>query len=223
MFSLLVVNGRFIGLFLVLLLLGGGAGYAVAQSTAEEPGRVAGPEPVDAVSPAAPTVAPIELQEDPDEPPLATNLPVVSQKLQNGLRQPGVRVDRPEGWQEGVHNPGSTEWGWTVPGYPLNTYKLRIGLLKGTNQSVAGAKGARIAELQSAYEDGNFQEFTVISNVANTFVVSYVDLKGYYRIEMDRFVVLDDTEDAYAVVAVTGRERDPVSYTHLTLPTNREV
>ena len=25
---------------------------------------------------------------------------------------------------------------------------------------------------------------------------------------MDRFVVLDDTEDAYAVVAVTGRERD---------------
>jgi hypothetical protein len=160
------------------------------------------------VSPAAPTTTPIEVQEDPDVPPLAPNLPVVRELLQNGPRQPGLRVDRPAGWQAGAHAAGGTEWNWTAPDLPLNTYKLRIGLLKGTNSSVAGAKGARLAELQSAFEDGNFQAFTVESDVANTFVVSYVDADGYFRVEMDRFVVLDDTEDAYAVVAVTGRERD---------------
>ena len=38
--------------------------------------------------------------------------------------------------------------------------------------------------------------------------MSYIDLQGYFRVEMDRFVVLDDTDDAYAVVAVTGRDVD---------------
>ena len=208
LFSLVVVNRRVIGLFLVLLLLGLGAGYAVASSTTEEPGRLAGPEPVTAVSPAAPTVTPIEVQEDPDVPALTTNLPVVREVLQNGKRQPGVEVDRPEGWRVSVHNPGDRTWGWSDPSNLVNTYKLRIELLKGTNASVAGAKLARLAELQATYDDGNFQQYTVISDVANTFIVSYIDLEGFYRIEMDRFVVLDDTEDAYAVVAVTGRERD---------------
>ena len=73
---------------------------------------------------------------------------------------------------------------------------------------MAGAKRARLAELQATFDDGNFQKLTVIPNVANTFIVSYIDLKGFYRVEMDRFVILDDTQDAYAVVAVTGRERD---------------
>lgn len=207
-FSLVVVNRRVIGLFLVLLLLGLGAGYAVASSTTEEPGRLAGPEPLPAVSPAAPTVTPIEVEEDPDVPPLATNLPVVRELLQNGRQQPGIRVDRPEGWRPSAHGPGQREWGWSDPSNLFNTYKLRIELLKGTNTSVAGAKGARLAELESAFEDGNFQSFTIESNVANTFVVSYIDDEGYLRVEMDRFVILDDTQDAYAVVAVTGRDRD---------------
>jgi hypothetical protein len=202
------VNRRVIGLFLVLLLLGLGAGYALASSTTEPSGRASGPEPVPAVSPAAPTVTPIEVETDPDDPPLATNLPVVRQLLQNGKRQPGVRVDRPAGWRESVRAPGGTEWNWADPDLPLNTYKLRINLLKGTDTSVAGAKGARLAELQSAFDDGNFRSFTIESDVANTFVVTYVDSNGYSRVEMDRFVVLDGTEDAYAVVAVTGRERD---------------
>lgn len=202
------MNRRVIGLFLVLLLLGGGAGYALAGATAEGPSRTAGPEPVPAVSPAAPTVTPIDIQPDPDVPPLSTNLPVVRELLQNSKQEPGVRVDRPEGWSQSVHSPGTEEWNWSDPSRRINTYKLRINLLKGTNTSVAGAKGARLSELRSALADGNFQKFTLESDVANTFVVSYVDANGYLRVEMDRFVILDDTQDAYAVVAVTGRDRD---------------
>src|SRR5689334_22734486 len=83
LFSLRDVNRRVIGIFLVLLLLGLGAGYALADAPAEEPGRLAGPEPVPAVSPAAPTITPIAVEEDPDTPPLGTNLPVVRERLQN--------------------------------------------------------------------------------------------------------------------------------------------
>lgn len=221
--SLLSVNGRVIGLFLVLLLLGGGAGYAVAQSTTEEPDRVAGPEPLVAVSPAVPTVEALDIAEDPDTPPLETNLPAVRELLQNGKRQPGIEVSRPAGWLAGGHAPGGRSWGWSDPSNLLNTYKLRIELLKGTNASVAGAKGARLAELRSAYLDANFQQFTVESDVANTFVVSYVDLNGFLRVEMDRFVILDDTQDAYAVVAVTGRDRDRAGIEDLVIRTAQSM
>ena len=207
LFSLSDVNGRVIGLFLVLLLLGLGAGYALADATTGEPGRLAGPEPLPAVSPAVPTVAAIETKPDPDDPALPLNLPVESALLQNGKRLPGIQVNLPIGWTES-HNTKSNEWNYADPDRSTNTYKLRINLLKGSHLSVSGAKGARIAALQSTLEDGNFRSFHVESNVANTIVVSYIDLQGYFRVEMDRFVVLDDTEDAYAVVAVTGRDGD---------------
>lgn len=201
------MNRRVIGLFLVLLLLGGGAGYAVASATTEDPGRLGGPQPLPAVSPAAPTPTPQDVLPDPTDPELPVNLPVEPALLQNGPRLPGLEVDIPVGWRES-HTPKSTEWNYADPDRSLNTYKLRINLLKGSHLSVSGAKGARIAALQSAFEDGNFQSFEVESNVANTFVVTYLDAQGHLRVEMDRFVVLDGTEDAYAVVAVTGREVD---------------
>lgn len=201
------MNQRVIGLFLVLLLLGLGAGYAVASSTTGDPGRATGPTPVPAVSPAIPTVTAIVTQPDPDDPELPVNLPVEPNLLQNGKRVPGIRVSTPVGWRE-THVPTSEEWNFSDPERSLNTYKLRINLLKGSHLSISGAKGARIAALESTLEDGNFQSFEVESNVSNTIVVTYVDLKGYVRVEMDRFVVLDDTEDAYAVVAVTGRVTD---------------
>jgi hypothetical protein len=223
MHSLLVVNRRVIGIFLVLLLLGLGAGYAVASSTTEEPGRLAGPEPLPAVSPAAPTVTPIEVQEDPDTPALETNLPVVRELLQNAEDEPGLRVDRPEGWRAAGHGAGQREWAWSDPSNLKNTYRLRIELLKGTNASVSGAKEARLGELRATLEDGNFQELVVESNVANTFVVSYVDAEGFARVEMDRFVILDDTQDAYAVVAVTGRERDRAGIEDLVVRTAQSM
>jgi hypothetical protein len=207
LFSVVSMNRRVIGIFLVLLLLGAGAGYAVASATADEPSRASGPEPLPAVSPAVPTVAPIAVLPDPDDPPLPVNVPVVRQVLQNGPRLPGLEVDRPEGWRE-AHGIRSTEWNWADPERSLNTYKLRINLLKGSHVSVDGAKRSRIAQLESAFDEGNFQSFEVVSEVANTFIATYIDAQGYLRLEMDRFVVLDDTEDAYAVVAVTGREAD---------------
>jgi hypothetical protein len=201
------VNRRVIGLFLVLLLLGGGAGYALADATTQEPGRLAGPEPVPAVSPDVPTIAPLQVLPDPSDPAMPVNLPVEPALLQNGKRLPGLRVNLPAGWRE-AHAVRSTEWNYADPARSINTYKLRVNLLKGSHLSVSGAKGARLAALQSAYDDGNFRSFEVESNVANTFIATYVDGAGYLRVEMDRFVVLDDTEDAYAVVAVTGRDED---------------
>ncbi len=202
------MNRRVIGLFLVLLLLGLGAGYAVAASTTEDPGRLAGPEPLPAVSPAAPTLTAEEVMPDPDIAPLPTNLPMVRERLQNRKDEPGVRVDRPEGWRLSVRDPGDEQWNWADPDNPVNTYKLRIELLKGSNLSVGGAKGARQAALESTLRDGNLRTLTVESDVANTIVFSYIDSNGYFRVEVDRFVVLDDTQDAYAVVAVTGRDMD---------------
>ena len=152
------MNRRVIGLFLVLLLLGGGAGYALADATEPEAARASGPDPVPAVSPAVPTVAAIVTEPDPDDPELAVNLPVESALLQNGKRLPGLRVNLPIGWTES-HLAKSNEWNFADPDRSTNTYKLRINLLKGSHLSVSGAKGARIAALRSTLEDGNFQTF----------------------------------------------------------------
>jgi hypothetical protein len=207
------VNRRVIGLFLVLLLLGAGAGYALAAAADTGPTRVAGPTPVTAVSPDVPTAAPREVLPDPIDEALGRDLPVETVTLQDGRRSPGVELALPTGWRES-HIPRSRDWNYAVPGNSTNTYKLRITILKGTNVSVAAAKASRIVALRQAESEGNLLDFSIESENADTFIATYLD-GGYLRVTMERFVELDDSELAYAVVAVTGRDRDRPGITDL--------
>ena len=53
-----------------------------------------------------------------------------------------------------------------------------------------------------------------------------LDIEGNYRGRQGEFIVVRDSNDqvvgTHAVVPI-GHSSEPVSYTHLTLPTNREV
>lgn len=210
--SLSGVNRRVIGFFLVLLLLGAGAGYAWAAATTDEPASAEGPVPVAAVSPAAPTMPALDVLPDPTEPALEVDLPTEETVLRDSRRSPALRLLQPVGWRV-THVPGS-DWNWAVEGNSLNTYKLRVGVIKGRHLSVRAAKAARIAAYQDAEEEGNLADFTVESDTDDMFIATYVD-QGYLRVTMERYVVLDDSDEAYAVVAVTGREVDRPGLTDL--------
>jgi hypothetical protein len=206
------VNGRVIGLFLGLVLLGAGAGYAWAAASADDPAAASAPTPVAAVSPAAPTMPALDVLPDPTDDALGLDLPTEETVLRDSRRSPALRLQQPVGWRV-THVPGS-DWNWAVEGNSLNTYKLRVGIIKGRHLSVRAAKAARIAAYQDAEEEGNLSDFTIASDTDDTFIATYVD-QGYLRVTMERYVVLDDTGEAYAVVAVTGREIDRNGLTDL--------
>ena len=206
------MNRRVIGIFLVLLLLGAGAGYAWAAASADGPVTAGEPTPVTAQSPAAPTTAPLDVLPDPTEPALGVDLPTEETVLRDSRRSPALRLQQPVGWRV-THVPGS-DWNWAVEGNSLNTYKLRVGIIKGRHLSVRAAKAARIAAYQDAEEQGNLAHFTVESDTDDTFIATYVD-QDHLRVTIERYVVLDDTDEAYAVVAVTGREIDRDGLTDL--------
>ena len=206
------MNRRVIGLFLVLLLLGAGAGYAWAAASEDGPVSAGAPTPVAAVSPVAPTMPVLDVLPDPTEPPLAADLPTEETVLRDSRKSPALRLDQPVGWR--VSHVAGSDWNWAVEGNSLNTYKLRVGIIKGRHLSVRAAKASRIAAYQEAEDDGNLLDFAVESDLDDTFIATYVD-QGYLRVTMERYVVLDDTDEAYAVVAVTGREVDRAGLTDL--------
>ncbi len=212
----MTMNRQLIGIFLVLLLLGAGAGYALASATTAEPGRAAGPAPVDAESPSAPIEDPREILPDPTDPPLGLDLETQEAVLRDGRRAPALKLQEPVGWRR-THVPGS-DWNYAVEGNSTNTYKLRVGILKGSHVSVDAALASRLVAYEAAEGDGNLEDFEVEDRSADTFIATYLD-GGYLRVTMERFVVLDDSDEVYAVVAVTGREVDRPGLTDLLIRT----
>jgi hypothetical protein len=194
---------RWIGLTLALALVGGAAGFALARMAGEDPRVAAGAAPVAAQSPSYP-VNEYDVLPDPGIAPLAPDLPShVATFAAGGLR---MTASVPIGWRR-VALSGRNSWNFADPDNPSNTYLLRIGIDAGDRVSVRVAKTARIAALEDAEQNGALQHVVVESEEEDSFVATYI-ADGYQRVTMERWLPQHDSDQAFAVVAVTGRETD---------------
>lgn len=196
---------RVLGLVLVMLVVGVGAGYVVAEATHEEPVAADRVEPVPAESPAYPTPPAVDVLPDPDTPPLEPGIPTERIRLRtDGGRGQTLFVDQPTGWRR---HRLADNWHYAVAGNPVNTYTMRVGLTEGLHQSVAVAKAARIAAFEDAVANGDLENFTVESQTDDTLIATYV-ADDHVRLTMERWVAFGDSNIASAVGAVTGRMVD---------------
>jgi len=195
---------RTIGVAVVLLCVGVAGGYVVAQRTEDQPARTGAPAPVPAASPSVPTPPVRDVLPDPSTEALGTDLPTHPEVLRLPRKGAGVVAQVPDGW---VVRPNGDTWMMTKEGNPINTYALRIQLLFGLRQSVAVVKGARIAALEQAQEEGHLFDLDISAETDDAFEASYIDEGSYFRVTMERYVAFAG-DTAYAVVAATGRSVD---------------
>jgi hypothetical protein len=196
---------RALGVAVVLLGVGVAGGYAVADRTSDEPARSEVLEPVPAVSPAVPTPLEHSVRPDPTTPALEPDLPSSPVDLRVEPRAAGVSVDVPDGWTMS-RIVDTNMWSFVKPGNPLNTYTLRVNIVRGQNVSITAAKAGRIAALEEAEGNGGLDDFEVTAETPDAFEATYID-GGYLRVTMEQWVSFDGSH-AYAAAAVTGRTVD---------------
>lgn len=199
---------RALGVAVVLLCVGVGGGYAVAEHGEDQPVTSDRLAPVPGVSPAIPTPVTPSYAPDPDQvPPLTTDgLETETTPLRLDPDGPGVKVDIPVGWLEN-RPAGKDFWTFAEPSDYHYTYQLRVTLWVAQTYSKTAAMNSRIAALQAAVDDGNLSDLNVTAKTDDTFQATYVD-DGHLRFTTERFVSFDGATEAYVSVAVTGRERD---------------
>ena len=205
------MTGRLVGALLVLALLGGGIGYAVAAGGPEEqaPGPVAfaSPAPVPATDPSIP----VEIfRQDPDDATLETAIALRSTTLVllDENRKPTkyrLSLQVPQGWVQTT--PTTRRWQFTVPGNDPMSYGMRVDILAGTGQSAPGARQSRESALRSALLQGSFSDLEITEDQSNGFTAQYVQ-NGFQRFSLERFYPGPDPNRVYASVAVYGRARD---------------
>lgn len=202
--------GRIVGAVLALAGIaglagiGGVAGYAVRHQSVEEPTPFATPVAVPASRPSFP-VNVYDVVPDPDTEPLGTDLLLSEQKFRAGGFR--LRAPVPIGWLR-VELSGRSQWNFSVPTNPPNTYLLRIGILAGDRQSTGVETIARLAALRAAETDGNSENLIVEEESDTGFTATYIDSAGYQRVSLERFATVPGNESAYFSVAVSGREVD---------------
>lgn len=196
---------RWIGLTLALVLVGAGVGYALGELRHERPTTFAA-EPVPASSPSYPAI-PVLVLPDPDVPPLQPGLSL--NQVTVGTAPYDFSLPVPEGWLRS--NPASAEWHWyPPPDFIKNSYFIRVKLLGNQFLPVAAARDARLNALENA-ED--VRDLHVESRDANTLVTNYV-ADQHRRISMESFIP-DSLGNAYASIALIGREQDRAGLTDL--------
>ncbi|KQW47860.1 hypothetical protein ASC77_15685 [Nocardioides sp. Root1257] len=193
---------RWIGLALALVVVGGAAGYAFGQSQEDEPASIsAGPVP--AASPSYP-VNEYVVVPDPGIAPLATDLPLHPARFRTGdLR---MRASAPVGWRRAVLQ-GGDSWNFADPDVPQPTYMLRVGLIAGDRASLNAAREFRISKLEDAEANGDLEHLVVEERSEDGFTATYLS-GGHLRVTMERFLPQPGSTQAYATIAVVGRDRD---------------
>ncbi|WP_182524945.1 hypothetical protein [Nocardioides dongkuii] len=195
---------------LALALVGLAAGYGVGALRGGEPGTIPVAAPLPAASPAYPRDPEVTVRPDPDFPTLERNLPVRPVRL--GEPPFDLRLLVPRGWIRSDATMGASQW-YPPPGPDLteNTYFLRVRFVASLFTGVEEARDARIEALGSA---SGISELDVESRSADTFVATYVS-EGYRRVTMERFVTDGRSGNAFASIAVIGREEDRDGLTSL--------
>lgn len=201
---------RALGAVAVLAVAGAAGGYGLSSWQTEAPATISVAAPVPAQSPSYPTVPEVTVLPDPGFPPLTRNLDYRSAQLGTDEFPLPVRV--PRDWVEVTPTLG--EWKWFPqpgPDETKNTYFLRVRTIANVPQTVATALDERIANLSGAEGVSDFQ---LESRSADTFVATYV-AEGHARVAMERFITDGASDNAYAWIAVVGREQDRDGLTSL--------
>lgn len=207
-FSLVVVNRRVIGLFLVVLLLGLGAGYAWAAATVDEPtgpSRFTGAVPAPAESPSVPVEPTAPYAEDVDMATLLPNLDYVRETI--GAEPFVYSYRRPETWTPSNQQAG--ERSFLPPDRVEGGYGMRVKIVN------ARLTPLEMVEQKLAALDATEDEVEVIGQGVDYLAITY--RSGENRLRYNTFRWFTDPGGGFATfeTSVYGRERDVVGLTDL--------
>jgi hypothetical protein len=188
------------GLVAIVALLAAGivGGFATAAYLAPEFDATGIPSPVAAESPSIPGNPSAPLQEDPTEPPLPTGLEMVDVEVGSGRN--AFVFPAPVEWSRA--EPSSNEVKYKIPGYPGNTFVLRVEQVKSQHEPIPDIVEDTLAEL-----DRDFEDFELIRRTYDSLEFSYL-YEGYRRFGLLTWLDISRSGQAEAEIAVTGREKD---------------
>jgi hypothetical protein len=199
------VNRRVIGLFLVLLLLGAGAGYAWAASTPHEPATFSAPRPVPAVSPSVPVEVEEPYATDVGMATLGEDLAYLRETIGQQPFEYGFR--RPRDWL--AIDRGAGERSFSPPDRVEGGYGLRVKIVN------ARLTPAEMVEQKLAALEATEDDVEVVGRSTDTLAVTYRSSEN--RLRHNTFRWFTDPGGGFATfeTSVYGRERDVPGLTDL--------
>ncbi len=206
--SLLGVNRRVIGLFLVLLLLGAGAGYAWGAATADEDGptRFSGAGPLPAESPSVPVEPERPYADDIVQATLQTDLDYAREILGAAPFQYSFR--RPKDWLSS--EPQYGERTFLPPDREEEGgYGMRVKIVN------ARMTPTEMVEQKLAALEATEQDVEVVGRSADYLAVTYRSVENRLRYNTFRWFTQPGDGFATFETSVFGRERDLEGLTDL--------
>jgi len=200
------MNRRVIGLFLVLLLLGAGAGYAWGASSPDDgPSRFADAGPVPASSPSVPIEPERPYAEDVDMATLEPDLAYERESIGADPFQYGFR--RPEAWIP--TNTGSGERTFSPPDREEGGYGMRVKVVN------ARLTPSEMVEQKLEALELSEDDVEVVGRSTDTLSVTYRSAENRLRHNTFRWFNEPGVGFATFETSVYGRERDVDGLTDL--------
>jgi hypothetical protein len=190
------VSARTLGLLLLLALVGGAAGYAYAETSAEPEISRDPAAPMAAADPAVPYTPPEKVNPDSELPPLPA-APASHVETLGTRGAGGVALPVPDGWSRNDLRAGEARW--TPPDDPPGSYSLRVEVVD-LNGSLAQVVAGRAAELPF---DSRISDLEILGEDGDTLRASFI-IAGYRRLQVTRWVS-SDGNGIDLEVSATGR------------------
>ncbi|MBJ7358545.1 hypothetical protein [Nocardioides sp.] len=193
------MNRRVIGLFLVVLLLGAGAGYAWGAARPDEgPSRFSDAAPLPAESPSVPVEPERPYAEDIDLAALQTDLEYARETIGAAPFQYSFR--RPKGWS--ATDAGSGERKFRPPGGMEGGYGMRVKIVNArlTPEDMVEEK---LGGLEATEDD-----VEVVGRSSDYLAVTYRSAENRLRYNTFRWFTDPGGIAATFETSVYGRERD---------------
>ena len=200
------MNRRVIGIFLVLLLLGTGAGYTWASASEDEgPTRFTDAGPLPAESPSVPVEPELPYAEDVDIATLLPDLDYQRETLGEAPFQYSFR--RPKDWLSS--DPQAGERTFSPPDRMEGGYGMRVKIVN-ARMTPPEMVAQKLAALEATEED-----VEVIGQGTDTLAVTY--RSGENRLRYNTFRWFNEPGVGFATfeTSVYGRERDVDGLTDL--------
>ena len=191
------MGARGLGLLLLLALVGGAAGWAYAEESAEPGISRAAPAPLPAADPAVPYTPPEVTKPDADLPPLSEGIATHDEKL--GLPgEGGVVLPVPNGWGRTALRDAEARWGPpdTVTG---GGYSVRVQVVD-LQRSLAQAVAERAAALDF---DTRLTDLEILDQQGDTLRATFI-LDGWRKLQVTRWVSFDGN-GVDLEISATGR------------------
>lgn len=182
-----------------LLAIGAGGGYAASAQSRDTTIGSGVAAPLPAERPEMPVEAPKPFQPDPDDPPLGTDLEMVTTTRGSGKFE--ITFPVPAGWSTNAN--ATNEWKWKQPGTSNNTYVMRIEQIQSQDITIEDAIDIRIDRLRDEQED-----VVIEDRGAESLEYTYRSNEGNARHSFMRWLDLDASGQADVEIVVHGREAD---------------